>query len=203
MRLRPCSEIVYSYYHFSGAKKAVDSARSAHQYFTQAKQSIKENAPKNPNEVIEFLRKTAHSQLGFIPGATSYVDAALDSIDELNETHGEEVNKILSDMYNEIQGIIQDDKSGADMQTGLKVVDIVRRRMGELNGIAKKAGKDAWGKFEEKNPQIAQVLGTRYYELKELAESSGPEAKKVFDDTANQVCCCPSLEETSILNSLF
>ncbi|KAK7692560.1 hypothetical protein QCA50_004190 [Cerrena zonata] len=178
---------IYTYYHFSGAKKAVDSARSAHQYFTRAKETIKENAPKNSNEAIEFLRKIAHSQLSFIPGATSYVDATLDSLDELHETHGEEVSNLMNDMYKELQEILKDDRSGADIQTGMKVLEIIRRRTGELNEIAKKAGKDAWGKFEKKNPQIAQVLGSRYYELKELAENSGPEAKKLFDETTQQI----------------
>lgn len=178
---------VYTYYHFSGAKKAVDSAKSAHQYFTQAKASIKENAPKNPNEVIEFLRKIAHSQLSFIPGASSYVDATLDSLDELHEAHGDEVNNILSGLYDELQTILKDDESGADVQTGMKVMDVIRKRIGELNGLAKKAGKDAWGKFEEKNPQIAQVLGSRYYEFKEIAENGGPEAKKLFEDVSSQV----------------
>ncbi|CAL1706825.1 unnamed protein product [Somion occarium] len=178
---------IYSYYHFSGAKKAVESAKSAHQYFQQTTQSIKEKAPKNPNEVIEFIRRVAKSQLGLIPGASSYVDSTLDTLDDLRETHGDDVNSILTDTYNEIQDILQGKDSGADLQTGMKIIIVVKQRMGELNEVARKAGKDAWGKFEEKNPQMAQVLGSRYYELREMAGRSGPETKKIFEETSQEV----------------
>ncbi|GBE81418.1 hypothetical protein SCP_0311470 [Sparassis crispa] len=42
-------------------------------------------------------------------------------------------------------------------------------------------------KLAEKFPQVSEKLDGGYDELKNMAEKRGPEAKKIFDDTARQV----------------
>ncbi|KAI0082051.1 hypothetical protein K474DRAFT_1655985 [Panus rudis PR-1116 ss-1] len=176
----------YAYYHFSGAKRAVDTAKSASEYLQQTKASIQENAPKSPNEALEMLRNMVKSYAGVIPGASAYVDTTFDALDEMRESHGEDVNRILNDTYQEISSLVKDSQT-VDIATGMKVMEVWRRRTGELNEIAQKAGKNLYGAFEQKHPEAAKFFGSRLNELRELAERSGPEAKKVFDDTAEQV----------------
>ncbi|KAI0728220.1 hypothetical protein C8Q72DRAFT_885546 [Fomitopsis betulina] len=178
---------VYAWYHFSGAKIAVNTARQAHDYYQATKRSISEKAPKNPNEVIQFLRSTAKSYSSFVPGLSKYVDSTFDSLDELHETHGEEVDKILRQGYDEIWEILKDEKSGADVQTGMKVMEILRRSSGQLEEVGKRVGQDVFHKLGEQYPELKEKLGGGYEELKRAAEKNGPEAKRIFDETTSQI----------------
>ncbi|KAH9832258.1 uncharacterized protein C8Q71DRAFT_268795 [Rhodofomes roseus] len=177
----------YAWYHFSGAKTAVNAAKQAHGYYEDTKRSIAENAPKNPNEVIEFLRKTAKTYVGVIPGASSYVDSTFDALGELHATHGEEVEKILQQGYDEIRQILQDGKSGADMQTGLKVMEVLQRSSSQLEEVGKRAGQDAFQKLGERYPELKEKLGGKYDELRKAAEKNGPEAKRIYEETTKQI----------------
>lgn len=177
----------YVFYHFSGAKKAVDVSRTAQQYYAQAKQTVVEKAPKNPNEVLNFLRSTVKSYAGFIPGGSSYVDSTFDTLDQLHESHREEVDKILQSAYDEINGILKEKKEGLDVDTAWKILDVVKRRTGELEEVGKQAGKDLFQNVAEKYPQVSEKLGGGYQELKDMAQKRGPEARKILDDATNQV----------------
>lgn len=176
------------YYHFSGAKKAVDASRAASQYYQETKAAIASKAPKSPNEALDYLRDVARSYLVVIPGARPHVDAAFDTIDELRDTHGEDVNRIVSDGYEDVRVIIKDSGS-MDAGTAMKILDVLRRRSAELEELGKKAGKDAFGSLSEKYPQLSEKLGGGYEEFKNLAQSKGPEAKRVYDETSGQVGC--------------
>ncbi|KAI0342149.1 hypothetical protein BDW22DRAFT_1484995 [Trametopsis cervina] len=182
---------VYGFYHFSGAKKAVDGAKAASTYYQQTKSAIVEKAPKNPNEALQFLRSIAKSYAGIIPGASTYVDSTFDSLDELHDTHGDELNKILQGAYDEIQGVLKDvknqDGAGVDAATAVKLMSILRKRVGELNELGKKAGSDVFSKLEEKYPTVAQSIGSSYGDLKNLAQRGGPEAKELVDESISQV----------------
>ncbi|KAI0633350.1 hypothetical protein C8Q77DRAFT_1217776 [Trametes polyzona] len=177
----------YAWYHFSGVKKAVDASQTAANYYQQTKAAIAEKAPKNPNEALDYLRDVARSYLVVIPGARPHVDAAFDTIDELRESHGEEVNRIVSDGYEEVRVIVQDQSSGLDVATAMKIFDVLRKRSSQLQDLGQKAGKDAFGSLSEKYPQLSEKLGGGYDELRRLAESKGPEAKKLYDDTSKQI----------------
>ncbi|KAI0930627.1 hypothetical protein AcV5_007291 [Taiwanofungus camphoratus] len=178
---------MYTWYHFSGAKKAVEASKAAQQYYQQAKEVIVEKAPKNPNEMIQFLRSTAKSYTGLIPGASSYIDKSFDTLDELHKTHGEEMDKILQSAYDEIKRILDEKDSGMNMETGMKVAEVLRRRMGELQEVGKSAGQDVFKALGDQYPEITEKLGGGYENLKAMAEKSGPEAKKILDDTTQQV----------------
>ncbi|RDX50135.1 hypothetical protein OH76DRAFT_1381302 [Lentinus brumalis] len=176
----------YMYYYFSGAKAAVDASRTASQYYQETKAAIASKAPKSPNEALDYLRDVARSYLVIIPGARPHVDAAFDTIDELRSSHGDDVNRIISDGYDEVRVVIKDSGS-MDAATAMKVLDVLRRRSAELEELGKKAGKNAFGSLSEKYPQLSDKLGGGYEEFKRLAESKGPEAKKLYDETSGQI----------------
>lgn len=177
----------YAWYHFSGAKTAVDASKAAANYYQETKRAIAENAPKNPSEVIEFLRKNTKSYAGLIPGASSYIDSTFDTFDQLHQNHGDEVNRVLQEGYDDIHKIIQESGNGVSVETGMKVMGVLHKRMGELEEVGKKVGQDVFKTLSEKHPEIKEKLGGGYEELKDMAEKSGPEAKKILDDTLSQV----------------
>ena len=121
----------YIYYHFSGAKKAVDASRAASQYYQETKAAIASKAPKSPNEVLNFLRNIAKSYAGAVPGASQYVDSTFDNIDKLRETHGEEFDKILQATYDDVSGVLKEVKdkglSGIDAATAGKLMSVLGR----------------------------------------------------------------------------
>ncbi|KAI0690907.1 hypothetical protein BC835DRAFT_1417494 [Cytidiella melzeri] len=179
----------YGYYHFSGAKKAVDASKVVHAYYQQTKATVAEKAPKSPSEALQYLRSVAKSYAGIIPGASSYVDSTFDSLDELHNTHGEELNKILQGAYDEIREVLKDvkDQESIDAAKAGKLMNILGKRVSELNELGKKAGNDAVAKLEDKYPMVAQMIGSSYSELKGLAQRGGPEAKKFVDDSIAQI----------------
>ncbi|KAI0829630.1 hypothetical protein BC628DRAFT_1408486 [Trametes gibbosa] len=177
----------YTYYQFSGIKKAVDASQAASGYYQQAKAAIAEKAPNNPNEALTYLRDVARSYLVVIPGVRPHVDAAFDTIDELRESHGDEVNRIVADGYEEVRVIVQDSGSGMDVATAMKIYDVLRKRSAQLEELGEKAGKDAFGSLSEKYPELSEKLGGGYGELKKLAQSKGPEAKKLYEETSNEI----------------
>lgn len=181
----------YAWYHFSGAKQTMQTANSVREYVQDAKESIVQKAPKNPNEVLSFLRGVAKSYAGVVPGAGAYIDQTFDHIDALRDTHGEEFEKILQATYDDVSGVLKEVQGkglqGMDAATAGKLMNIVSKRVSELNALGKKVGADAFGKLEESYPQLASTLGGSYDELKAFAERSGPEAKKIVGDTVKQI----------------
>lgn len=172
-------------------KKVVDTSKSAHEYITKTKDNIVRNAPKNPNEAIAFLRGVAKSYASVIPGAGAYVDSSFDVLDELHDTHRNELDRILQDTFEDVKDILKDvsDKGleSLDMMTVGKLMSVLSKRVGEINNLARRAGSDAVSRFEQRYPQVGQVLGSSYAELYSLAQRSGPEAKRLPDDAMKQV----------------
>lgn len=137
------------------------------------------------------MRSVVKSYAGVVPGASGYVDSTFDTLDELHETHGEELDKILQGAYDEVSAVLKDAQSkgtnGVDVATAGKLMDILVKRTKELTELGAKAGSDVFSKLEEKYPMVAQTLGSSYGELKALAKRGGPEARKLVDETVSQV----------------
>ena len=181
----------YAWYHFSGTKQTVQTANAAHDYYQKTKASIAEKAPKNPNEILDFLRTVTKQYAAILPGASKYVDETFDAIDHLHDTHGEEFERVLQATYDDVTDVLKEVKDkglqGMDAATAGKLMNIVTKRVSEMNELGKKVGGDAVGKLEQRFPQVASTLGASWGELKGLAERSGPEAKKLVDDTVKQI----------------
>ncbi|KAI0743833.1 hypothetical protein C8Q80DRAFT_1183375 [Daedaleopsis nitida] len=176
----------YAYYHMSGAKKAVDASRTVSAYYQQTKDAVAANAPNSPNEALTQLRNFAQSYLVMIPGARSHIDAVFDTVDQLHESHGEEVDRLVSGTYQELRDIVRDANT-VDAAMAMKILEVLRKRSSELQELGKKAGKDAFGSLSEKYPQLSEKLGGGYDEFKKLVEAHGPEAKKMYEDTSRQI----------------
>ncbi|PCH43567.1 hypothetical protein WOLCODRAFT_122202 [Wolfiporia cocos MD-104 SS10] len=178
---------VYAWYYFSGVKTTVDAVQGLQESYDKTKRIVAEKAPKSPNEVVEFLRGTVRPYVVLIPGASSYVDSVFDTLDELRETHGEDVNKVLQRGYDEVKQVLKESGGAVNVETGMKVMGVLRRCASELEKVGRKAGKDIVQTLSEKHPEVRQKLGGGYEELKRLVEKNGPEAKKILDDTTERI----------------
>ncbi|KZT41528.1 hypothetical protein SISSUDRAFT_981752, partial [Sistotremastrum suecicum HHB10207 ss-3] len=174
----------YTYYHMSGVKTVVDNAKAFKSTVVDAKNKMMEKAPE-PGVVMQYLRSTAKSYAAFVPGAGQYVDSSFDALDQLQETHGEEVNKITTSAYNELRDI--SNQGSLDAETAQKVFAILKKHILQLQDLASRAGADILGPILEKHPEIKEKIGGSYSDLKELAAKRGPEAKKIYDDAIKQI----------------
>ena len=115
-----------------------------------------------------------------------HVDAVFNTLDSLQDKHGDDVNRIVGEGYEEVRTVISE-ASGLDAAVAVKVLEVLRRRSAELEELGRRAGKDAFGELSEKYPQLSEKLGSGYEEFKRLSKSVGPDAKKLFDETSKEV----------------
>lgn len=176
----------------------VQTAQTTQAYVQQTKDKVAASVSAqlkdaSPNEALQYLRGVARSYVAMIPGAGAYIDATFDEFDKIAETHGAEAEKIARGAYDEIQAVYGDAKKrGVDADKALAVADILRRRLAELYELGKKASGDVISDVLEKHPEVKEKLGGGYEQLSKLAESKGPEAKKMLADTQSQVRHSPT-----------
>lgn len=140
---------------------------------------MKEKAPE-PNEALKWLRNTAQSYAIFIPGAKSYVDAAFNDLDKVQQKHGDKVDKIVGDAYEELKAVT---KNGMNFETAQKTWEVLEKTISQLSELA----KDSAFEILDNHPQIKEKVGGNLDQLKSMAESYGPEAKKELDQTYAQI----------------
>ena len=172
--------VCYGWYHFSGAKTVVQSAKKTQDYFNQAKQKLSENAPE-PNAAFDWLRDTAKSYAAFIPGAKGYVDTMFDDLEKIRSKHGEEFDKTVRDAYSELKDVSK--KGDLTANTALKAWDILQKYLNRLMELAGDAADD----ILSNHPQVKEKVGGSYDQLKQMGDAYGPQAKEEVRKTWQQI----------------
>ncbi|MCJ1300744.1 hypothetical protein MMC08_003541 [Hypocenomyce scalaris] len=170
----------YTWYHFSGAKTLVNTMHETKSYMDKASKQLKESVPE-PNEALKWLRQTASSYAAFIPGAKGYVDSAFDDLDAIRNKHGEEVDNIVKDAYNELKGVTQE--KGMSVETAKKAWDIIQKHLKRIGELAGDAAED----LLNNHPELKDKVGGNLDQLKQMGNQYGPEAKKQVDQTWDQI----------------
>jgi hypothetical protein len=170
----------YIFYRTSGARDVVMATKTTKSYVNSAAQKIKETTPE-PNEALAWLRNAAQSYAAFIPGAKGYVDSAFDDLDAVREKHGDEVDKIVREAYEEMRGVLSN--GDVSLVTAHKTWEVLSKHMSR---IAELAG-DASQQIMDNHPQLKEKVGGNWDKLKEYGDKYGPEAKKEVDRTWKQV----------------
>jgi hypothetical protein len=140
---------------------------------------MKEAAPE-PSEALKWFRNTVQQYATFIPGAKQYVDAAFDDLDKIEQNHRGEVEKIVTKAYSEMR---EATKSGLTMETAAKSWEILQKYMQQLAQLAADAGSEVL----DNHPEIKDKVQGNLDELKDMASKYGPDAKKEWDNTYEQV----------------
>jgi len=173
----------YAWYHFSGTKSVVQTAKQTKQYMQSAqdqfKKQVQDKAP-DPNEALRWLRQVSTYYAGFIPGASGFVETTFDDLDKIRSKHGDEVDKIVGEAYEELKGVSQKDLSLSTAQQAWEVIQKHTKRIAELAG-------DAAEDILNNHPQIKNAVGGSIDQLKSMGDSYGPEAKKQVEETWDQI----------------
>ncbi|KAH8666004.1 hypothetical protein BGZ60DRAFT_410378 [Tricladium varicosporioides] len=164
----------YSYYHFSGAKSIVNAASTTKSEFQKLTNSLQSTAPE-PNEAIKWLRQTATSYAAFIPGGKSYVDSAFNDLETVQKKHAKEVEDIVGGAYKELKDA---SKGGISMETAAKSWSVIEKAVKKLGELASDSAEDVLNN----HPQLKEKVGGQVDQLRSMADSYGPDAKKELDD---------------------
>lgn len=170
----------YIFYRQSGARDVVLASKTAKGYVQSASQKIKEQTPE-PNEALQWLRQAAQSYAAFIPGAKGYVDSAFDDLDAIRAKHGEEVDNIVREAYEEMRQVLG--RGDMSLVTAHKTWDVITKHMSRIADLA----GDASQQIMDNHPQLKEKLGGNIDKLKEYGDKYGPEAKKEVDRTWKQI----------------
>ncbi|KAL2257958.1 hypothetical protein VTK26DRAFT_8910 [Humicola hyalothermophila] len=161
------------------ARKINMAAKEADKKYQQAAATIKDKTPTT-DEAIDKLKQFCYSYVAWVPGGRQYVDAAFNDLAAIRESHGEEVDKVVSETYREFQEVA---RSGLSLETASKAYDA-------LANLAKKVASltgSAADYLLERHPQLNEQVGEPIRQLKEMAAHYGPEARKLADETWDQI----------------
>ncbi|KAJ6256310.1 hypothetical protein Dda_8808 [Drechslerella dactyloides] len=173
----------YAWYSFSGAKEIVNGANTTKEYFESAKKKIAETAPdvNNPSEGLKWLRSQATAYAAFIPGGSAFVKSAFDDVDSVRAKHGDEVDAIVKDTYNELKKVT--DKKGLTVETVWEGWSILQRQLEKIGELA----GDSAHEILDNHPELKKKLGGNLNRIKQMGERFGPEAKKQAEDLWNEI----------------
>jgi hypothetical protein len=173
----------YLWYSFSGAKTAIQTSNQVHAYVKsltdKAKQSLPE-ASGSGAETIKWLRQTAHSYTGMIPGASGYVDSAFDDVEKIRQKHGDEVDSILKAAKDQLADVTKKDVSMTRLAEVGSIISETLRKITALAG-------DSFEDIINNHPSVKEKVGPRIEQLKQMGDQYGPEAKKAVDETWKEV----------------
>jgi len=157
----------------------VNAASQTKTKYDEVTKSLQQKAPE-ANELLKWFHQTALSYATFIPGAKAYVDKAFDDINKVEQKHRGEVNDIISKTYSSMQGA---SKGGLTLETAAKTWEILQEALKQLGELAANSAGD----LLDNHPELKDKFGGNLDQLKDMASSYGPEAKKELDATYSQI----------------
>lgn len=101
--------------------------------------------------------------------------------------HAEEATAITNSAYAEIQEIMKNGGEEQSLAKAIKVMDVLKRRLGQIQALGVRVGGDTLGPVWEKFPEVREKLGAELEELRNLAKDRGPDARRIWSDTQQQV----------------
>jgi len=161
------------------ASKINKAAKDANVKYQQVASTLKDKTPST-DDALNKIKEFCYSYVVFIPGGRQYVDAVFKDFESVRETHGDEVDKLVADAYAKFQDIA---KSGLSMEALRKTYDALAdlaQQVAQLTGSAA-------DQILDNHPQLKEKVGEPINQLKRMGEQYGPEAKKMADETWDQV----------------
>lgn len=173
---------IYGYYHFSGAKTAVNTVRQMSQTAESLKNKAVEATP-SVKSMMHFLRQAAYSYTAAFPGAKHAVDLTFDQIDQIAEKNGPEVEKILKQVYTDLSKAASE---GGDKVSD-NVVNVIQEGVSKIQQLSSSLSAGAIAPLLANHPALKSALGDSYNQLNDLGNKYGPEARKITEDAVKQI----------------
>ena len=169
----------YAYYHLSGAKQVVQTAKATKQQFDRVTNELKQKAP-SPNEALPWLKDTAEKYGRFVPGGKAWVDTVFRELEDIARKHEGEVKEIVNSTYNELKEATKDEL-GPDSVS--RAWDAIQRAVDRIRGLSRESAGSILGDY----PKLREKVGGSLEELKRLTERYGEKGKQELQDTYNKI----------------
>ncbi|GAA5827949.1 hypothetical protein JCM5353_007755 [Sporobolomyces roseus] len=172
--------VAYGYYHYSGAAKAVNTARSITDGAANAKNKLMENTPSG-KEAIKLAKSIAKTYAAAIPGGAYAIDQGFDQLESFVETHGEKAQELVTSTWNDIQKA-----SAGGKDSGEQIMKALQAAGGKMQDLIGEEASKGWNLLGDKYPELKNTLGGEAEEFKKLADTHGPEARQIATDFYTQ-----------------
>lgn len=182
----------YIWYQFSGTKTLVKGAQDTKKYLDQVQAKFQEAAP-DPNEALKWLRQTASTYAGFVPGASGVVNTAFDELDSIHDSHRDEVDKIIHDAYNELKEL---SKKGLNVDSAKQGWEIILKHLRRAHSLA----GDVMNEVLDRHPEVKEKVGAPIQQLRQMGDQLGPEAKDIVDQAWKQASEIVNNNEGGVLS---
>lgn len=162
----------------------VSTAQAGAKKAQELKKAVKDKAG-NSAETLKYLRSASAT---LIPGSAPFLGKVFDQIEEISNEHGDEVKKIFEETYNDFEKLAKE--GSLDPKTAGKAVEILQKRVKEIQDLASNAGGDVYKKLFSENAELRDKTSEHYKSLKELAgkaKEKKPEVQKLLKDTGSEL----------------
>ncbi len=166
----------FAWYHFSGTRQVVNTARDAVNKAKELKDKVKETAAGSADSASNTVNYLRSATATLIPGSAPFLGKVFDQIDQISKEHGDDVKKIFDETYKDFEKLAKD--GGLDTQTASKAVDILQKRVKELQDLAGEVGGDAYSKLISDNPKLKDQISKHYDTLKDVVEKAKDKNQK-------------------------
>lgn len=174
----------FAWYHFSGNRELVNTAQAGAKKAQELKETVKDKG-SNPNETLNYLRSASAS---LIPGSAPFLGKVFDQIEEVANEHGDDVKKVFQETYDDFEKLAKD--GSLNPQTATKAIDILQKRVKEIQDLAGDAGADVYNKLFSESAELRDKTSEQYKNLKDLANKAKdkkPEVQKLLKDTGAEL----------------
>ena len=170
-----------------GTRQVVSTAQEGVKIAQELKDKLKKagESVENAGETVKYLRSASAA---LIPGSAPFLGKIFDQVEEISKEHGDEVKKVFEETYSDLEKLV---KSGSlDPKTASKAVDILQKRVKQIQDLAGNIGGDAFNKLVSENPELRDKVSDQYKSLKdglEKAKDKKPEVQKLLKETGAEL----------------
>ncbi|CAF1065294.1 unnamed protein product [Adineta ricciae] len=173
-----------AWYQFSGTRQLVNTAQEGVKQAEKLKETVKDKTGDSA-ETLKYLRSASAT---LIPGSAPFLGRIFDQVEEITKEHGDEVKKVFEETYNDFEKLSKE--GGLDPKTAGKAVDILQKRVKQIQDLAGDVGGDAFNKLVSENAELRDKVSEQYKNLKDVAEKAKdkkPEVKKLIKETGTEL----------------
>ena len=183
-----CFSLGFAWYELSGARKVVNTANDALKKADELKKKVKETTDDPADSAANTVNYLRSATATLIPGSAPFLSKIFDQVEQISKEHGEDVKKIFEDTYKDFEKLSKE--GGLDSQTASKAVDILQKRVQQLQELAGNVSGDAYEKLISENPKLKDQISEQYNKVKEIvdkAKEKKPEAQKLLKETTSEL----------------
>ena len=166
----------------------VNTARDALNKAQELKNKVKDAASDPADSAANTINYLRSATATLIPASAPFLGKVFDQIEQISKEHGDEVKKVFDDIYHDFEKLSKE--GGLDSQTATKAVEVLQKRVKELQDLATSVGGDAYSKLISENPKLKGQISEQYDKLKEiveLAKEKKPEVQSLLKDTSSEL----------------